>query len=279
MIERQAMYLAPIDQLPPWAKMWIVAFALFGFFKWCTWSHRASRYQYVGPAKQLAYFIAWVGFDANEFFAPTAPEVKAPAHEWLVALGQTLVGAGLLWGGIRWLPADRPALIGAAGFAGIILLLHFGLFRLLALAWRRAGAGVQPIMDRPFMATSLSDFWGRRWNRAYRRISFEYFFRPFVRRFGPAIGTQLAFVASGLIHESVISFPAGAGYGGPTAYFAIQGLGLLLERTGPVRKIMRNPLCGWLYTAAFVLGPAGLLFHVPFLTRVIAPFLELIGAR
>ena len=138
---------------------------------------------------------------------------------------------------------------------------------------------MQPIMDRPFAATSLVDFWGRRWNRAYRRVSFEYFFRPSVRWFGPALGTLFAFTASGLIHESVISWPAGAGYGGPTAYFAIQGLAVLLERATPLRRLLRNPLCGWLYTALFVIGPAGLLFHAPFLTRVIVPFLEMIGAR
>jgi alginate O-acetyltransferase complex protein AlgI len=273
------MYIAPIDELPPWAKMWIVAFAWFGFFKWLTWSRRSPQFSNLGPGKQFGYLCGWVGFEVNEFCTPTAPEAKPPAHDWLVALGQTLIGAGVLWLGIRCLPADRPALIGAAGFAGIILLLHFGLFHLLALAWRRAGVAVQPMMDRPFAATSLSDFWGRRWNRAYRHISFEYFFRPLVRWLGPSIGTLLAFIISGLIHESVISFPAGAGYGGPTVYFAIQGLALLLERTGPVRRIMHNPLCGWFYTAVFVLGPAGLLFHVPFLTRVIAPFLELIGAR
>lgn len=273
------MHFDQIKLLPPWAIMWIVAFAWFGFFKWLTWTRRSPQFSDPDPGKQFGYLFGWVGCDPNEFCTPTAPAAAPNKHDWLVALGQTLIGAGVLWGGIRWLPADRPALIGAAGFAGIILLLHFGLFHLLALAWRRAGALVQPIMDRPFAATSLADFWGRRWNRAYRRVSFEYFFHPFVRWFGPSIGTLLAFVASGLIHESVISFPAGAGYGGPTVYFAIQGLALLLERTEPVRRIMRNPHCGWFYTAVFVLGPAGLLFHVPFLTRVIAPFLELIGAR
>jgi len=184
-----------------------------------------------------------------------------------------------LWGCIRFLPADRPAVIGAVGFAGIILLLHFGLFHLLALAWHRAGTAVQPIMDRPFLATSLADFWGRRWNRAYRRVSYEYFFRPCVLRFGPTMGMLLAFIASGLIHESVISFPAGGGYGGPTAYFAIQGLALLLERSAPLQRWMQKPLCGWCYTALIVAGPAGLLFHAPFLTRVMEPFVELIGAR
>jgi alginate O-acetyltransferase complex protein AlgI len=192
----------------------------------------------------------------------------------------TLLGAAVLWGLVRRLPADRTIVIGGVGFAGLLLLLHFGLFHLLALAWRRIGAGVSPIMRLPLLATSLADFWGQRWNRAYRWVSFDYFFRPAVRRFGPAAGTVIAFFASGLIHELVISVPAGAGYGGPTVYFVVQGLGLLLERTAACRRLTYSfPLGGWLYTLAFVLGPVALLFHEPFLTRVIVPFLEVIVAR
>ncbi len=273
------MHFAGVNQLHPWAIMWIVAFAWFGFFKWLTWSCRSPQYACFGRGRQLAYLLGWVGTDADGFCSPISPTAFPVPREWLAALGQTLVGAGILWGGIRFLPSDRTVAIGAVGFAGIILFLHFGLFHLLALVWRRGGAAVQPIMNRPFVATSLADFWGRRWNRAYRQVSYDYFFRPLIHRFGLSLGTLLAFVASGLIHETVISFPVGAGYGGPTAYFAIQGLALLMERSSLIRKFIHHPFCGWCYTAVFVLGPAGLLFHKPFLTRVIAPFLESIGAR
>jgi alginate O-acetyltransferase complex protein AlgI len=266
-------------EVAPWARMWGVAFALFVFLKWLTWSRRSPRYSNVGRGMQIGYLFGWVGLDADEFCAPAAQQAHSTAREWLAALSHTLLAMGVLWGGIRFLPADRPIVIGAVGMAGIILLLHFGLFHLLALVWRCFSVVVQPIMRHPFASTSLADFWGRRWNRAYRRVSFEYFFRPFVRWIGPPIGTLLAFLASGLIHESVISYPADAGYGGPTAYFAIQGLALLLERTVLLQKFMESPLRGWCYTAVFVVGPVGLLFHAPFLTRVIVPFLELIGAR
>ncbi len=181
----------------------------------------------------------------------------------------------MLWAVVPYLPTDQPIVIGGVGFAGLIVLLHFGVFHLLALAWRRNGVAVQPIMRFPFLATTLADFWGQRWNRAYRRVSFDYFFCPAVVRFGAAGGTLLAFFVSGLFHELVISFPADGGYGGPTAYFFIQGLGLLLERRAFCRGLMqRHPLLGWLYTLAFVLGPIGLLFPAAFLTRVIVPFLE-----
>ncbi len=183
----------------------------------------------------------------------------------------------MLWVVSPRLSADQPIAIGGAGFAGLILLLHFGLFHLLALAWRRKGVArsADPCVFR-FWPRRLPISGASRWNRAYRRVSFDFFFHPAVIRFGTVVGTLLAFIVSGLFHELVISFPSHGGYGGPTAYFVIQGLGLLLERRAFCRGLMqRQPLLGWLYTLTFVLGPIGLLFPAPFLTHVIVPFLEM----
>jgi hypothetical protein len=264
---------------PAWAEMWLVAVSLFVFFKRLTWSRRSLRHSSVGTTRTLGYLFGWVGLDADEFCVLAQPNRTCGTWEWGLAIAKTLLGAGVLWGLIRRLPADQPIVIGGCGFAGLVLFLHFGLFHLLALAWQRHGVGVEPIMHVPLLATSLADFWGQRWNRAYRRVSFDWFFRPAVSRFGVAAGTLIAFIASGVIHEFVISYPAGAGYGGPTTYFFIQGLGLLLERTHLWRRLaLRFPVVGWLSTLLIVLGPVGLLFHEPFLTRVIVPFLKVIGA-
>src|SRR5262249_7934420 len=153
------------------------------------------------------YCLGWVGLDADEFCARSAPTSRPYVREWAAAVGKTLLGAAVLWKVLRLLPAERPALIAGAGFAGLVIFLHFGLFQLRALVWRQSGVAVQPIMHGPLLATSLADFWGRRWNRAYRRVSYEYFFRPAVSRFGVATGTLTAFLMSGLVHEVVISFP------------------------------------------------------------------------
>jgi alginate O-acetyltransferase complex protein AlgI len=265
--------------VPAWAEMWLPAGSLFAFFKWLTWSRRSVRHSSVGTIRTLGYLFCWVGLDADEFCAPAPSDGKSAAGEWGLAVAKTVLGVAVLWGLIRCLPGTQPVVIGGLGFAGLIVFLHFGLFHLLALAWQRQGVGVQPIMHFPLLATSLGDFWGRRWNRAYRRVSFDWIFRPAFSRFGAGAGTLIAFTASGLIHEAVISYPARGGYGGPTAYFFIQGLGLLLERTPRWRRLtQRFPVVGWLATLLFVLGPVGLLFHGPFLTRVIVPFLKVIGA-
>jgi hypothetical protein len=129
------------------------------------------------------------------------------------------------------MPADRGLLVGWIGLLGLIFLLHFGLFHIAALAWQAAGVEAKPIMRGPALATSLNDFWSNRWNLAFRQLAHDLVLFPLRRRLGVGGAGLAAFLASGLTHEMVISLPAGAGYGLPTAYFALQGLGMLFERS------------------------------------------------
>jgi hypothetical protein len=64
----------------------------------------------------------------------------------------------------------------------------------------------------------------------------------------------------------LLSVPARGGYGLPTLYFAVQALGVLLER----RRRSR------LLAALVVALPLPLLFHATFLREVLLPFLEVI---
>lgn len=72
--------------------------------------------------------------------------------------------------------------------AGLIFVLHFGSFHLLSCAWRAAGVDARPLMHWPVAATSLADFWGRRWNTAFRDLTHRFLFRPLTRRLGPRAG-------------------------------------------------------------------------------------------
>jgi alginate O-acetyltransferase complex protein AlgI len=160
-----------------------------------------------------------------------------------------------------------PWLAPWSALVGLASLLHFGLFHLAALAWQTAGVDARPLMQAPWRAVSPSEFWGRRWNLAFRELAHELVFRPMLRRWGPARATLAAFLTSGLIHDLVISLPARAGYGLPTLYFLIQAAGVLAGRKG-----------GRLFTILLVTLPAPLLFHPPFINRVIVPFLGAIRA-
>jgi alginate O-acetyltransferase complex protein AlgI len=186
------------------------------------------------------------------------------------------LGAALLWIVARHFTS--PLVQGWCGMIGLILCLHFGLFRLLALAWRNLEVEVTPIMNRPVAAVSLSEFWGRRWNLAFRDLVFPLVFRPVAQRLGKAAALWAVFLTSGLVHESIISVPAGAGYGWPTAYFLWQALGITLEkRLFPV-PAAASVTARWLFTHSFTALPAFFLFHPPFVERVMVPFFHAIGA-
>lgn len=74
-----------------------------------------------------------------------------------------------------------------------------------------------------------------------------------------------------MVHDLVISLPAGGGFGLPTLYFAAQGAGMFAERRMP--RAWRRP-----FALALVIVPAPLLFHPPFIERVMLPFLAATGA-
>jgi alginate O-acetyltransferase complex protein AlgI len=77
----------------------------------------------------------------------------------------------------------------------------------------------------------------------------------------------------------VVSLPAGAGFGLPTLYFAIQGLGVLLERSRAGRRLGLAPrISGRLFMLACTVLPLPWLFPAPFVRRVVVPFLAAIGA-
>ena len=123
---------------------------------------------------------------------------------------------GVLWGVTPLLPVERTLVAGWTGMVGIILLLHFGTFQLLSCAWRAAGVEARPLMNQHLAATSVSDFWGRRWNTAFRDLTHRFLFRPLSGWLGPHGAIVGGFLFSGVVHDLVSSVPAGGGYGGPT---------------------------------------------------------------
>ena len=261
---------------PPWVFMWALAASIYAGLKWLTFADCPV----VGSSvrRSLTYLLLWPGMDAKSFLA-TSRIVGTPGFsEWLLAGAKTIFGVFLIAVAVHF--ADERSLIaGWVGMAGIIFTLHFGLFHLLSVIWRRAGIDAPAIMDAPVLASSLSDFWGRRWNLAFRDLAHTFVFKPFVGRLGIAGATIAVFLASGIVHDVVISVPAGAGFGLPTLYFLIQGMGLLFERSQLGRRIgTRKGLTGRLFCIAVVLGPVFLLFHQPFVERMMVPMLAALGS-
>jgi alginate O-acetyltransferase complex protein AlgI len=162
---------------------------------------------------------------------------------------------------------------------GLVLLLHFGTFQIAALFWQSLGIDALPIMSAPLRSRSLSELWGKRWNLGFRQLAHDLIFSPLHRILGGGATMFLVFVVSGLLHDLVISVPARGGYGLPTIYFLFQGMGVAVERSPFGRNLgLGKGLHGWLFVAAFAVGPIYLLFHPPFVLRVIIPFMKAVHA-
>jgi len=264
--------------LLPWAFMWILSFAVFVSLKWLSWWRARARVAH--PAwRSTAYLLAWPGMDAGAFLDVSQRAPSPHASAWLGAVLKTTLGAILLWVVPRSIAQGDPLLRGWLGMLGLILLLHFGTFDVVALVWQRLGVNAKPIMSAPLRSTSLGEFWGKRWNLGFRQLAHELVFRPLHRPLGAATASFLVFVASGLIHDLVISLPARAGYGLPTAYFVLQGAGVAIEHSGLGKRLdLGHGARGRLFTAVLVGGPAFGLFHPWFVVRVILPFMQAIHA-
>ena len=264
---------------PPWVEMWVLCFGLFGASKLLTMANMGGKPRPRWDGRLAAYLLLWIGMDARGFLSQGRRVEKPPRREWFFALGNTLLGVMLTWGVARQSAAGSSLLAGWVGMAGGILCLHFGTFHLLSLVWRSAGVDAPPLMRSPHRATSLSVFWGERWNHAFHLLVVRHVFRPIARRAGALPALWGGFLVSGLIHDLVISVPARAGYGLPTLYFLLQALGVTAERTPVARTLgLGRGWRGWAFTMLCVVVPAGLLFHEAFVVRVMLPFLHFLHA-
>jgi hypothetical protein len=260
-----------------WLMMWGLAIVIFFFCKWLTW-WRTPHVQ-VPVRRQLGYVFAWPGMDAVAFFNAKLHPAKPAWSEWLFAMAKMASGVAMLFVVARRVHLTDAYWLGWIGMVGIAMCLHFGLFHLLSCAWRRAGVEARPLMNWPLASVRISDYWGRRWNTAFRDLTHRFLFRPLTRRLGTRAALLAGFLLSGLVHDAVISIPAGGGYGGPTLFFLLQPVGMLAERSRLGRRLgVGTGVRGWLFTMAFLLLPARQLFHTPFVTRVIVPFMHAIGA-
>lgn len=266
------------NRLPAWVFMWALSFSIFAGLKWMTWWKARTRVAH-SAGRSLAYLVAWPGMDAETFLDPNKQPGAPNFQEWLWAALKTALGVGLLWIVARRIPEQQALIRGWIGLFGLIFLLHFGSFHLIALFWQTMGIDAEPIMSKPILSKTLSEFWGKRWNLGFRQLAHDLIFRPLYKGIGVASAGLLVFVASGLIHDLVISLPARGGYGLPTGYFLLQGLGVTLERSTLGKRLgLQRGAAAWIFMVVITAGPAFWLFHPPFVLHVILPFMRAIHA-
>jgi alginate O-acetyltransferase complex protein AlgI len=246
----------------------------------------------------LAFSLFWFGMRPS-IFAKSEKEVPRNGAGELISHGGKRLVLGIAIAVAAWAVSnsslsDRPVLrlwdasesfsfsakelaTTALLLPGLSLILHFGVFNLLAGAWRLAGVDCRALFRAPLASKSLAEFWARRWNLGFTEMTSLAIFRPLKRLLGDRGAAFASFLFSGLLHELAISVPVKAGFGLPLLYFALHAFATTierrLERAGGL--FAERPWLGRLWTMTWLLVPLPLLFHPPFLRGCFWP---LIGA-
>ncbi|EPS68808.1 hypothetical protein M569_05960, partial [Genlisea aurea] len=173
---------------------------------------------------------------------------SSPGNRFRLVLESVALAAILWLSSYREFIHPNVMLILYGGTIGLCLDL---MFAVTSVAVRAAvGMELEPQFDRPYLATSLQDFWGRRWNLIVTGILRPSVYLP-VRRFtAPYAGEKLAlaaailatFAVSGLMHEFIFFYLTSRAT--PTwevtCFFLLHGFCVVLEdqmKRGGVRRL------------------------------------------
>lgn len=257
-----------------WIYMWLIVIGLFASAKWIAFFPILIGRKRTPLWKLVAFLFLWPGMNAKAFCFGE-PSIPPKRTEWAAALAKIALGGVLLALATRLVQNADEMLAGWIGMIGIVFVLHFGLFHLLSVVFRTAAIDAPPIMQMPVTATSLTKFWNGRWNRGFTDLMQRHVFLPLARKFDGRVAVLGVFLISGLLHESVISVPARAGYGLPTGYFVLQGIGQALERSEIGRRVdLSHGWKGWSFVALVAGVPALILFPPVFIHNVMVPMLK-----
>ena len=205
-----------------------------------TTEHRLNLHQW------CAFNFLWFGMNPQAFWRWTVCPLHFSAEsKRVLAQGCMCVLCGLaliVCASIALRNTGNAFIATCLLLPGLSLTLHFGIFDILTGLWQGLGAKVGILFRRPWLATSLTEFWGQRWNLAFVEMTTIALFRPLQRKLGPNTAIMMSFFLSGILHELAISVPVNAGYGLPLSYFMLQGVLILLEK-----NFKRND-CGWVVT-------------------------------
>ncbi|OEL24097.1 putative long-chain-alcohol O-fatty-acyltransferase 4 [Dichanthelium oligosanthes] len=125
--------------------------------------------------------------------------------------------------------------------AHVYLMLELFLASPAAVARALLGTELEPEFDRPYLASSLRDFWSRQWNLMVPGVLRPCVYRPVRARLGAAAGVLAAFLVSGLMHEVMFYYiTLEAGTGEVTAFFALHGACAVAERWCAAQRLWRD---------------------------------------
>src|SRR5436190_9631914 len=143
-----------------------------------------AQWRDLGPWRLIAYLV-WPALQPRLFGRSHRPQPDDIVPTVRDLVFNATAGVLLLWVVPRFFPDDAPLLLRAwTGLVGTVLLSLFVFFDLWVIFYRELGIGVEKLWFDVSRPVSLSDFWGRHWNRIFSGMVRELLFNPLYRRVG-----------------------------------------------------------------------------------------------
>lgn len=209
----------------------------------------------------FVFLFAWPGISVGGFTERNEID-STTGSRFLEAWLTMLTGVAILFG-VSLIGRGDSTVLNYIALFSVLLIVHLGLVEVVADGIRLLGFSPRSLFDRPYLATSLRDFWSVRWNRAFVDMNKIFIMTPLRDKIPLAVLTFSIFAVSGILHEVGISYAEGTSWGYPLLYFVVQGVGMELERYW---KLHRSLVWAW------VLLPLPLLFTPAFTNLFLGTF-------
>ncbi|KAI7889853.1 uncharacterized protein EV154DRAFT_513103 [Mucor mucedo] len=259
------------------------AFIAFPWFVASVGAYSAQLYKYQqlkleGPPQSFKDYVISVGIEGLSSQGPEENKQEGVRvegvrrvlnHIIIMALGKALLTPILLhdpklllampwysWNGI-WF----GFLMGFKGYT-LMLCTDMGLATIQILT----GVSTLHVFNRPFLASSPKDFWGNRWNLVVRNL-----FRKqlYTKEKKPARELAyhrcLAFLVSGLMHESIMTLANRTLTLEQFCFFTLHGFAVLLQSLVSTRISSKLPRSVSIVLTMLFFGCTSQLFLAPFL--------------
>ncbi len=210
----------------PFARFMVLMVGVCIFGRTLDLTFRGSSFGFWGRVWMLLTI-----FDARES-QRDAPALDGREVGWLALhIGIFVAGLAIAWALAPQVSGNATWAVRWLGALAVSYGMSESLQSSIVVGYRLGGICFPRVNDFPVVSLTLSEFWGRRWNRTVSKWLYSFAFLPVTRRLGVLWGTGAAFAASTALHFWTAAVPldwiAGIWMG---SFFVIQGLLVALER-------------------------------------------------
>ena len=221
----------------------------------------------------LAYCV-FIGMQPRQFLIGQRTTANAPIPTLADIIGNAFIGAALLWLVPRVLPAGTPWTFRFwIAIAGFCFLFLFARFEFPCAHFPRDGIRGREAVGLPDRRDDARRLLGTPLESIVPGCLRMLFSSPVSRKASDKVAILAVFLYSGFYHE-LFSFMANSGYGRPALYFLLQCLGVMIENTRRMHRLLRGRL--WLaraWTFAVICLPVGLFLHPGLVHEYVVPML------